>query len=190
MWRAPAGRSWPPSAPSLARSSVMRAGRSTTGQCHQPEPLGASGSYTVTAKLCVPSGAPLQRSTGEALRPVQPKPLNSNSWAMVPLAGMSGLERTNAAMVGIAPENGENPMGKESGKYAQSRCVGIKKERPQGALLLRWLQSVGLQLAVAVQARQEHVHAQEGKGGHGQAHQGPPGRHRAAQPLHEAHVQP
>ena len=52
----------------------------TTVQCHQPLPVGASGSYTVIAKLFVPSGAPLHDSAGEMFLPVQPKP--PNTWSM------------------------------------------------------------------------------------------------------------
>lgn len=47
-----------------------------------------------------------------------------------------------------------------------------------------------LQLAVGVQSRQEHIHAQEGKAGDQQAHQRPIGRHGPAQALHQAHMQP
>jgi hypothetical protein len=38
------------------------AGMSNTTQCHQPLPVGASGSYIVMAKLLVPSGAFFQES--------------------------------------------------------------------------------------------------------------------------------
>ena len=41
-----------------------------------------------------------------------------------------------------------------------------------------------------MQSAQKHVDAQEGKAGHRQARQRPPGRHGAAQALHQAHVQP
>ena len=54
-----------------------------TTQCHQPLPVGASGSYMLTAKLLVPVGAPLQFSAGETLLPLQPKPLNTCSLATV-----------------------------------------------------------------------------------------------------------
>ena len=47
----------------------------------------------LTAKLLVPLGAPLQLSAGEMLPPVQPKPLNTCSLAMVPPSLMSGLVR-------------------------------------------------------------------------------------------------
>ena len=48
----------------------------------------------------------------------------------------------------------------------------------------------GSELAVRVQARQEHVHAQEGETGDQQAHQGPIRRHGAAQALDQAHMEP
>src|SRR5689334_4784744 len=64
-----------------------------TTQCHQPLPVGASGSYMVTAKLLVPVGAPLQLSAGETLPPVQPKPLNTCSLAMVAPSLISALVR-------------------------------------------------------------------------------------------------
>src|ERR1700751_5177361 len=47
----------------------------------------------VTAKLLVPLGAPLQLNAGERLLPVQPKPLNTCSLAMVPPSLMSELVR-------------------------------------------------------------------------------------------------
>src|SRR5258708_38876973 len=45
----------------------------------------------LTAKLLVPLGAPLQLNAGETLSPVQPKPLNTCSLAMVPPSLMSEL---------------------------------------------------------------------------------------------------
>jgi len=50
------------------------AGMFTSDQCHQPEPVGASGSYAVTTKLFVPSGAPLQLNCGERLPPSGSQP--------------------------------------------------------------------------------------------------------------------
>src|SRR6185312_6494130 len=47
----------------------------------------------LTAKLLVSFGAPLQFRAGEILLPVQPKPLNTCSLAMVPPSLMSGLLR-------------------------------------------------------------------------------------------------
>src|SRR3954464_5545401 len=73
-WKAPSGRPEPVSSPAPAGSSLTPAGMSATAQCQKPEPVDASGSYTVTAKLLVPSGAPLQDSCGEtSLPPGTPK---------------------------------------------------------------------------------------------------------------------
>src|SRR6185312_16732458 len=47
----------------------------------------------LTAKLLVSFGAPLQFRAGEILLPVQPKPLNTCSLAIVPPSLMSGLLR-------------------------------------------------------------------------------------------------
>src|SRR5580698_3873743 len=66
-------------------------------QCHQPLPVGASGSCTRSAKLCVPLGAWLQESAGERFPPWQPKPLNTWASAILPPAAMSGLVRVNFA---------------------------------------------------------------------------------------------
>ncbi len=43
--------------------------RSSIIQCHQPEPVGASGSKHVTAKAAVSSGKPAQDNWGETSRP-------------------------------------------------------------------------------------------------------------------------
>ena len=43
-----------------------------TAQCQKPLAVGASGSYTVTAKLLVPSGKPDQDSCGERSSPPAP----------------------------------------------------------------------------------------------------------------------
>jgi hypothetical protein len=61
--------------------------------------VGASGSYTVTAKLCVPTGAPLHCRMGDWFWPEQPKPSNSKCGGTVPPLGMSGLERVNTVIV-------------------------------------------------------------------------------------------
>src|SRR5690606_36396390 len=71
---APRGRFGPPTAHAPAASSVTSAGMLATVQCQKPDPVGASGSKQVTAKLLVPSGAPDHDSWGE----VFPKAL---TWA-------------------------------------------------------------------------------------------------------------
>ena len=48
-WNAPSGRPEPVSSPAFSGSSVTVAGMSATAQCQNPDCVGASGSYTVTA---------------------------------------------------------------------------------------------------------------------------------------------
>jgi hypothetical protein len=65
-----------PAAP--VSSSVTEAGMPSTTQCQNPEPVGASGSKQVTAKLLVSAGKPDQDSDGEMFAPVMPNP--SKTW--------------------------------------------------------------------------------------------------------------
>src|SRR5450759_3818689 len=67
----------------------------TTVQCHHPLPEGASGSYTVSARLLVPAGAPLQASAGDTFLPEQPKPLKTWSMPMVAPSFSVGEVRVN-----------------------------------------------------------------------------------------------
>src|ERR1700704_577098 len=78
MWNAPLGSPEPfvPAAP--VSSSVTEAGMPSTIQCQKPEPVGASGSKQVTAKLLVSAGKPDQCSDGEMFSPVMPNP--SKTW--------------------------------------------------------------------------------------------------------------
>src|SRR3712207_8157348 len=55
--------------PAPLGSSVTEAGMLATAQCQKPLAVGASGSNTVTAKLFVPSGKPVQDSCGERSSP-------------------------------------------------------------------------------------------------------------------------
>src|SRR5665213_3956330 len=58
----------------------------------------------LTARLLVPLGAPLQLSSGETLPPVQPKPLNTCSLAIVPPSLMSVLVKVMlCACAAVAP---------------------------------------------------------------------------------------
>jgi hypothetical protein len=70
---APAGN-LPPVLPAPSGSSVTFGGMFTTSQCQKPEPVGASGSKQVSAKLLAPAGAPLHFRCGDLLVPAQPKP--------------------------------------------------------------------------------------------------------------------
>ena len=58
--------------PAPLGSSVTDAGMLATAQCQNPLAVGASGSYTVTAKLLVPSGNPDHDSCGERSSPPAP----------------------------------------------------------------------------------------------------------------------
>src|ERR1700681_4565704 len=60
-------------------------------QCHQPLPVGASGSCTNRAKLCVPLGARLQLNAGDMFCPVHPNELNTCAAAILRPCAMSGL---------------------------------------------------------------------------------------------------
>ncbi len=53
---------------------VTDAGMPGTTQCRQPEPVGASGSDKVTAKLLACAGKPGHDSEGEMFLPVMPNP--------------------------------------------------------------------------------------------------------------------
>ena len=77
-WNAPSGRPEPSVPAALVSSSVTEAGMSSTTQCQNPEPVGASGSKQVTAKLSVSAGNPDQRSEGEMFPPVMPH--SSKTW--------------------------------------------------------------------------------------------------------------
>src|SRR5262252_3237219 len=76
-----------------------------TTQCHHPLPVGASGSYIVSAKLLVPAGAPLQESAGERLFPVQPMTVATCAFPTVPPSLMSVLVSLNADFCAPALES-------------------------------------------------------------------------------------
>src|SRR5487761_2239137 len=89
---APLGRPLPSSVPAPCARALTELGMLTTIQCQNPAPpVGASGSCTMTAKLCVPSGAPDHATAGETLSPVQPKSLNANLVGMVAPGAISAL---------------------------------------------------------------------------------------------------
>src|SRR5262245_1929237 len=66
--------------PTPAGRSVTVAGRFATAQCQKPDAVGASGSYIVTAKLCVSSGSPDHDSCGEMSEP--PAPMMPLTWSL------------------------------------------------------------------------------------------------------------
>src|SRR5215831_17986458 len=73
VWMAPFGMSFFFTSPASAGIDVVEAGMLNATQCQKPLPVGASGSYTVMAKLLASLGAPLQLRDGEMLPPLQPK---------------------------------------------------------------------------------------------------------------------
>src|SRR6185437_3291684 len=91
------GASGPSGFPASAASTVISGEILKMIQCHQPLPVGASGSYTVTAKLLVPFGALVQRNSGDTLSPLHPNPLKTCDLPMVPLFLMVGLVSRKSA---------------------------------------------------------------------------------------------
>ncbi len=73
----------------------------STIQCQKPEPVGASGSKQVTAKLLVPAGKPDQRSDGDTFPPVMPNP--SNTWLspIISPSATSSLRSSNDGTAGM-----------------------------------------------------------------------------------------
>src|ERR1700749_4195224 len=98
--RAPPGKALPPPAPS--GTSVTDAGRLATAQCQNPDSVGASGSYTVTAKPRVSSGNPDQLSCGVTSSPPAPKsPLTGGVASGCPLV-IEFEVRLNSGSLGSA----------------------------------------------------------------------------------------
>src|SRR5690242_16531064 len=93
----PCGAPPPSGFPAPAGSEVVSGEILKMTQCHQPLPVGASGSYTVTAKLFVPFGGRSHRNSGDVLLPVHPNPLNTCSLLIVPLSFTVGLVSRKSA---------------------------------------------------------------------------------------------
>src|ERR1700730_12924578 len=106
---APLGISFFFTSPAPLGSDVVPGGILNTTQCHQPLPVGASGSNMWTAKLLVPLGAPLQFRLGETLLPVQPKPLNICSLPMVPPSLISALVKVMVCALAAPAPNSPTP---------------------------------------------------------------------------------
>mmetsp|Transcript_16917 Transcript_16917/g.40231 ORF Transcript_16917/g.40231 Transcript_16917/m.40231 type:complete len:576 (-) Transcript_16917:400-2127(-) len=100
-------------------------------------------------------------------------------YSLVPMTAASAAVRS-ARRPGL--------RGADIGRDSQLSRGGRRDGR--SAVVVSRAASANSQLAVAVQAGQEHVDAEEGEGRHQQAHQRPPGRGHAAQPLHQPHMQP
>src|SRR6516164_5539670 len=98
---APLGMSFFFTSPAPSGIEVVEAGMLITIQCQKPLPVGASGSYTVTAKLLVSAGAPDQLSSGERFLPLQPKLLNTNSSGIFPFGLRSADFNSKAQPVAL-----------------------------------------------------------------------------------------
>src|SRR5215468_10594551 len=88
--------------PAPAGSEPVPGGMLYTTQCHQPLPVGASGSCISKAKLWVPAGAPLQASAGETFPPLQPNSLKTWVLASVSPSVKSVLVRVNFGMAPVS----------------------------------------------------------------------------------------
>src|SRR5215470_11170412 len=88
--------------PAPAGSEPVPGGMLYTTQCHQPLPVGASGSCISNAKLWVPAGAPLQASAGERFPPLQPKSLKTWVLASVSPSVKSVLVSVNLGMTPVS----------------------------------------------------------------------------------------
>jgi hypothetical protein len=84
----------------------------TAIQCQKPLPVGASGSYMVTAKLLVPAGGFDHFTSGETFCPVQPMMLAMYFGGKVPSAGNELLEISNADAGAVAAINAAAAMPK------------------------------------------------------------------------------
>src|ERR1700676_2493007 len=70
---------------------------SSTAQCQNPDPVGASGSYNVKAKLLVPAGAPFHANSGEMFPPLQSIPFRIIVSGTVPPSFSPGIESEKSA---------------------------------------------------------------------------------------------
>jgi len=97
----PFGQAEPPVPAAPALSLVTDAGMPSTTQCHQPEPVGASGSNKVTAKFLVCAGKPDHDSEGEMFLPVMPNP--SKTWFrdIIWVSATSSLRSSNDGTAGM-----------------------------------------------------------------------------------------
>src|SRR3954452_23230424 len=111
---APCGRFSPPSAPAPVGSSVTEAGMLYTAQCQKPEPVGASGSWMVTAKLLVSAGYPDHDRCGETSAPPPPAPQWSRASGRP--SATSVLDRVNN---GTAPKRSRGSTAIATG-YARA----------------------------------------------------------------------
>jgi hypothetical protein len=74
---------------------------STSTQCQKPEPVGASGSKQVTAKLLVSAGKPDHDNDGEMFFPVMPNALYTWLSVIISPSATSSLRRANDGTGGM-----------------------------------------------------------------------------------------
>src|SRR6478736_1392678 len=130
---APLGISFFLASPAPLGNDVVPGGILNTTQCHQPLPVGASGSYMVTAKLLAPLGAPLQFSAGATLPPVQPKPLNTCSLAMVAPSLRSALVRVMLCAFAALWPNRLRPNAAKTGGLFMAYSLRLTPEMLLGS---------------------------------------------------------
>src|SRR5215468_6561533 len=111
--------------PAPAGSEPAPGGMLYTTQCHQPLPVGASGSCISNAKLWVPAGAPLQARAGETFAPLQPNSLKTWELASVPPSVKSVLVRVNFGMAPVSWAAGAAASSVVAARAsaASDRCV-------------------------------------------------------------------
>src|SRR4051812_19172992 len=127
---APSGRVGESLSPAPLGSSVTEAGMFATTQCQNPLVVGASGSYTVTAKLRVPSGKPDQDSCGDRSSPPAPKtPLTcgiDSCWPSVTSAlvtvKLGTWGRKSYGFGGTGRSAMEDPLGSRSVQVGRAVC--------------------------------------------------------------------
>src|SRR5215470_8533108 len=123
--------------PAPAGSEPVPGGMLYTTQCHQPLPVGASGSCISKAKLWVPAGAPLQASAGDTFPPLQPNSLNTWALGIVPPSVKSVLVRLNLAMAasGAAGDPAASKVIAARAVVASQACtiraVGLMSAAPE-----------------------------------------------------------
>src|SRR6185503_19175369 len=85
-----------PGSPAPSGNSVVETGMLTTSQCQKPLPVGASGSYTVRARLFASAGTSFHTSGGEIFSPVHPKAFAVCFRGIFPSLPIAGLENSKA----------------------------------------------------------------------------------------------
>src|SRR5215213_7663740 len=85
-----------PGWPAPSGTSAVETGMLTTSQCQKPLPVGASGSYMVSARLFASAGTFFHTSGGEIFSPVQPNAFAVCFRGILPSPPTAGLEISKA----------------------------------------------------------------------------------------------